>query len=218
MFYKKCFRFRLLKKSNDSKFASSSLLLPIFPAHWPRLLQRSCTFATRRRNLSHNSFCQIPSVSSEELTGPSRSHPLWTVPTSLPQSQHSLALLPMQDKTEEKFLQRLRTPSAVSNSPLSGLSRIWASPGRHLWHHFFHFLTSGPDLWAWPDSWVYKEFLQDHAPIPRKESGSTTTTKLISHKCALEPPIKDVRKKSRKIDPLPPWPHCLNPPVHADTP
>jgi len=36
------------------------------------------------------------------------------------------------------------------------------------------FLTSGPELWEWPDCWVSVEFL--HAPVPRKGSGSTTTT------------------------------------------
>jgi len=72
-------------------------------------------------------------------TGPSRSYPLWTVRTSLPRSQPSLVLSPMQDKTEEEFvLQRLRTLSARSNLP-PRLSRIWASPVRHLWHYFFHF-------------------------------------------------------------------------------
>jgi len=49
--------------------------------------------------------------------------------------------------------------------------------------HHFHFwplvqplpfLTSGPDLGAWPDCWVSVEFL--HALIPRKGSGSTTTS------------------------------------------
>jgi len=35
-------------------------------------------------------------------------------------------------------------------------------------------LTSGPDLGAWPECWVSVEFL--HVPIPRKGSGSTTTT------------------------------------------
>ena len=32
----------------------------------------------------------------------------------------------------------------------------------------------GPDLGVWPDCWVSAEFLR--APIPRKGSGSTTTT------------------------------------------
>ena len=36
------------------------------------------------------------------------------------------------------------------------------------------FLTYGPDLGVWPDCWVVAEFLC--TPIPRKGSGSTTTT------------------------------------------
>jgi len=36
------------------------------------------------------------------------------------------------------------------------------------------FFTSNPDLGAWPDCWVSVEFL--YVPIPRKGSGSTTTT------------------------------------------
>ena len=38
------------------------------------------------------------------------------------------------------------------------------------------FLTYGPDIGVWPDCWVSAEFLR--APIPRKGSGSTTTTTL----------------------------------------
>jgi len=46
----------------------------------------------------------------------------------------------MQDKTEgEFFMQRLRTPSTGYDSPPLWLSRIWASPARHLWHYLFHF-------------------------------------------------------------------------------
>jgi len=40
------------------------------------------------------------------------------------------------------------------------------------------FLTSRLNLGAWPDYWVSVEFL--HALIPRKVSGSTTTTTTIS--------------------------------------
>ena len=36
------------------------------------------------------------------------------------------------------------------------------------------FSIYGPDLRVWPDCWVSAEFLR--APIPRKGSGSTTTT------------------------------------------
>ena len=38
----------------------------------------------------------------------------------------------------------------------------------------FLFSIYGPDLGVWPDCWVSAEFLR--APIPRKGSGSTTTT------------------------------------------
>ena len=38
----------------------------------------------------------------------------------------------------------------------------------------FLFSVYGPDLGVWPDCWVSAEFLR--APIPRKGSGSTTTT------------------------------------------
>ena len=39
---------------------------------------------------------------------------------------------------------------------------------------FSLFLTYGPDLGVWPNCWVFAVFLR--APIPRKGSGSTTTT------------------------------------------
>jgi len=127
------------------------------------------------------SFSQLPllpdSFSFLEGTGPSPSHPLWTVPTSLPRSQPSLVLLPMQDKTEEKlFVQRLRTPYAESDSSPPGLSWIWASPACHLWHYFFQFwplvqtLGHGPTVGS---PW------SSYTPIPLKGSGSiNTTTKL----------------------------------------
>ena len=38
----------------------------------------------------------------------------------------------------------------------------------------FLFSIYGPDLGVWPDCWVSEEFLR--APIPRKGSGSTTST------------------------------------------
>jgi len=85
--------------------------------------------------------------------------------------QPSFVLLPMQDKTEE-FLQRLGdtlcriqlTSYIVPHLPFSGASSL--AP-------LFPFLTSGPDLGAWPDCWISVEFF--HAPILQKGSGSTTT-------------------------------------------
>jgi len=76
-------------------------------------------------------------------------------------------------------MQRLRTPSAGSDSPSFGLFRIRASPARHLRHlaYFFHF-----DHWSRP--WgVARLFLGLRGvpprPIPRKGSDSTTTTTFV---------------------------------------
>jgi len=115
--------------------------LPMFSAHWPRLLQRLDTLANF---LKTKSFSQLPLLPDSfgflEGTGPSPSHPLWTISTSLPRSQPSLFFLRMQDKTEgEFFLHNLRTLSAGSNSLPSGLSRIRASLERYLRHYFIHF-------------------------------------------------------------------------------
>jgi len=89
------------------------------------------------------SFSQLPFLPDSfgflGGTGSSPSYPLWTISTSLPRSQLTSVLLPMQDKTEEFFLQRLRTPSAGSDSPPPWLSRIQVFPACHLRHHFFHF-------------------------------------------------------------------------------
>ena len=41
------------------------------------------------------------------------------------------------------------------------------------------FSIYGPDLGVWPDCWVSAEFLR--APIPRKGSGSTTTTTITGN-------------------------------------
>jgi len=62
------------------------------------------------------------------------------------------------------------TATAFCRAPLLDLSRIRASSAP------LPFLTSGPDLGAWPDCWVSLEFF--HAPIPRKVSDSTTTNNL----------------------------------------
>jgi len=55
-------------------------------------------------------------------------------------------VLSVQEKTEEFFFHRLWSSTAGSNSPPE-LSRIWASPARHLWHYFLHLwplvLTNG---------------------------------------------------------------------------
>ena len=57
------------------------------------------------------------------------------------------------------------------------------------------FLTYGPDLGVWPDCCVSAEFLR--APIPRKGSGSTTTTANIIKIRAYD---KELRLKLRSIN------------------
>jgi len=77
----------------------------------------------------------------------------------------------MQDKMEE-FLQRLRAP--LQDLVISWIVSHLSLSAGHLMA-LLRLLTSRPDLGTWPDCWVSVEFLR--APIPRKRSGSTTTTK-----------------------------------------
>jgi len=65
-----------------------------------------------------------------------------------------------------------RVTAAGSNSLLFGLSRIWASPERHLWHYYFH-LWSLVQTYGVAQLFVSAVFLC--APISRKGSGSTTS-------------------------------------------
>ena len=55
------------------------------------------------------------------------------------------------------------------------------------------FSIYGPDLGVWPDCWVSAEFLR--APIPRKGSGSTTTTTVVN-RCQF---ISECESSSPKI-------------------
>ena len=57
------------------------------------------------------------------------------------------------------------------------------------------FSIYGPDLGVWPDCWVSAEFLC--APIPRKGSGSTTTT--VINRCQF---ISECESSSLKIMPI----------------
>jgi len=64
-----------------------------------------------------------------------------------------------QDKTEEIFLHRLRSSTAGSKSPLSGLSPSGRSP-RHFGHLLLPSLISGTDLGAWHDCWISAKFIR----------------------------------------------------------
>jgi len=124
-----------------------------------------------RRNLSHNSLSyQIPSVSSEELALPQL---IRCELFRLRCRGHSLLL--------SSYLCRIRRKENFSCSacghPLQDLTHLLLNcpapePSLAL---LFPFLISGLNLGACPDCWVSVEFL--HAPIPWKESGSTTPTR-----------------------------------------
>jgi len=73
-----------------------------------------------------------------------------------------------QGYVEKFFLQFTSPPGIVPHLSHSGRPSLTLLP----------FLTSGPDLGAWPDCWISTKFL--HTIIPRKGSGSTTTTTKVT--------------------------------------
>jgi len=91
----------------------------------------------------------------------------------------------MQDKKQgEFFMQRLRTPSAGSDSPPC-LSRIRASSARHLRHHFFHFwplvqtLGSGPTVGSpWSSSTLPSLGRGTGGPPPTQHKHAMDNSKL----------------------------------------
>jgi len=160
-----------------NKYASNRKSIEVYLMTHGRLLYHPFKLETRyslwRRTLSHNSLsCQIPSVSSEELVLPR------LIRCELSQLRchgHSL-LLP-------SYLCRIKRKNSSCRAcrhPLQDLTHLLLDcPAfEHLRRSssapLLTFLTSGPDLGAWPDCWVSVEFF--YAPIPQKGSGSTTTT------------------------------------------
>jgi len=149
--------------------------LPKQEQHFPSPSKdKAYRYTTWRRNLSHNSlFCQIPSVSSEELAFPvslAVNCPDFAA-TVTPRSQPSFVFLSMQDKAEKNsscgyHLQDLsHLPLDCSASEPLGAPYLAS---------LLPFLTSSPDLGVWLDCWVSVEFFR--TPILRKRSDSTTIT------------------------------------------
>ena len=118
---------------------------------------------------------QVPEVSLEELL---LSHPTRCKLSRLCCQRHSLLL--------SSYLRRIsrKENSACSacGHPLQDLNHLLldcsaSEPFVNLsLAPLFLFLVYGPDLGVWPDCWVSAEFLRAH--IPRKGSGSTTTTSI----------------------------------------
>jgi len=113
---------------------------------------------------------------------------LWTLSTSLLRSQPSFVRLPYAELNERRAL-AAPADALCGIQPPSGLSRIWASPARHLWHYFFHFL---PQSRPWGVAWLLGLCGIHPRPNSRKGSGSTTTTKFIYPK-----PVDDFGSKPR---------------------
>jgi len=79
----------------------------------------------------------------------------------------------MQDKKENSSCSACRHPL----QDLTHLLLVYLASEpllRAIFGTTFSILDLWSRPWGWPDCWVYVEFL--HAPIPRKGSGSTTTT------------------------------------------
>ena len=98
----------------------------------------------------------------------------WALPSSLPWPQSSFIFIYIFTESVGRRIllvvpvDTLYRTSIISSStvlnPFTNLSLALLSL----------FSIYGPDLGEWPDCWVSAEFLR--APIPRKGSGSTTTT------------------------------------------
>jgi len=149
--------------------------LPMFFAHWPWTLQRLDTLATLSGDEIFLSFlsCQIPSVSLEELALPRLIH---CKLSRLRCHGHNLLL--------SSYLCRIKCKensfSSACGHPLQDLTHLllmYCSASEPLRRAIFGTTSYIFDLWSIP--WGVARLLG--LPIPRKRSGSTTTTRNESH-------------------------------------
>ena len=115
---------------------------------------------------------QVPKVFSKELH---RSRPICSELSCLHCHGHSLLLSSYLHRISRKE----NSACSACEHPLQDLNHLLldcpaSEPLRKSIFGSSLFLTYDPDLGVWPDCWVSAEFLR--APIPRKGSGSTTTT------------------------------------------
>ena len=136
-----------------------------------------------RHYISHSYMNhQVPEVSSEELL---LSRPIRCELSRLCCHGHSLLLSSYLHRISRKE----NSACSACGHPLRNLNHLLdclaSEPLRKSIFGFSLslFLTYGPDLGVWPNCWVSAEFL--HAPIPRKRSGSTSTTTFVQCKSML---------------------------------
>ena len=127
-----------------------------------------------RRHISHSHlYFQVPEVSSEELffLAPfAVSFPVFAAMATVFFYPHIFTGLVGRRILFVVPVDTLYRTSIISSSavlPLNPFVNLSLAP-------LSLFSIFGPDLGVWPDCWVSAEFLR--APIPRKGSGSTTTT------------------------------------------
>ena len=149
-------------------------------AHWcdpkpsPHSYCQSPLFPIPQLETSHLSLpSELPSPRS--LFGGTSSfslHTQWALSSSLPWSQSSLIFT---GSVERRILIVVPVDTLYRTSIISSSTVLLLNPFANLsLAPLSLFSIYGPDLGVWPDCWVSAEFLR--APIPRKGSGSTTTT------------------------------------------
>ena len=158
--------------------AGASLPFDTIPCPLPPVIAKIRYFQYHnwRRHISQSYLNhQVPKVSSEELL---LSHPIRFELSHLPCHGHSLLLSSYLHRISRKensacnaYGHLYRTSIIFSSTvlPLNPFVNLSLAP-------LSLFLTYGLDLGVWPNCWVSAEFLR--APIPRKGSGTTTTTNL----------------------------------------
>ena len=161
--------------------AGASLPTDAIPCPLPQSLPKSVipntTIVNWRRHTSHSHLnFQVPEVFLEELL---LSRPIRCELSRLRYHGHSLLLSSYLHRISRKE----NSACSACGHSLQDLNRLLLDypASKPLRESIFGtslslFLIYGPDLGVWPDCWVSAEFLR--APIPRKGSGSTSTTHL----------------------------------------
>ena len=154
----------------------ASLPTDAIPSPLPPVIAkvRYSQYRNWRRHISHSHLnFQVSEVSSEELL---LSRSIRSELSRLRCHGHSLLLssylhrISRKENSDCSACGTLYRTSIISSSTvllLNPFANLFLAP-------LSLFSIYGPDSGVWPDCWVSAEFLR--APIPRKRSGSTTTT------------------------------------------
>ena len=136
---------------------------------------RYSQYRNGRRHISHSHLnFQVPEVFSEELL---LSRSIRSELSRLRCHGHSLLLI-FTGSVGRRIQIVVPVDTLYRTSIISSSIVLLLNPFANLsLAPLSLFSIYGPDLGVWPDCWVSAEFLR--TPIPRKGSGSTTTTKIF---------------------------------------